>query len=833
MFCGKCSLTARCVVLPLYEISTVVTGRHFSTTLNARMKKLIDSKQFRHALDIFDKQSHAADDFALNMALKACSNLPDYRRGLEIVRQLSPKSLNNPFIQTSLIHFYMKSGDLKSAIGLFNSIPVKTNPFYTTLFKGLTSMKKSKEVLNLYEQNKMKLDEGVFVMVSKACSEICDDRAKRIGKLLIDDLPEDLKGSEKAMNSTIFMLMKFGNVDEAEQLFRQMKHKSIYTYGAMMKGYNDNKKFEKTLDLFETLPFVADEAIYAMVLSACSQLTNDRARRIGKQLINDLPEDFKRSENVMNSTIFMLMKFGNVVEAEQLFRQMKHKTIYTYGAMMKGYNDNEMFEKVLDLHVNMPMAVDEVMHTILFSTCTRLSNDRALQIGKELLRKMNKPYYNNNIVITSAIHMLMKFDLVNDAERLFRQVKTKSALTYHAMINGYSQLDELDKCFQLFDQMKSDQILPNEVVFLSMIGVCAKIAIRSVSQSIVDQIPADLKSSRNIQNALISMAKNSSIGKSKEIFESLSDPDVVAYNSMINSYGLNGMGVEAVELYRRIPVDIRDEVSRICALNACSHAGLLNECRHIFDQIPHKTIKIVTTMVDCLSRLAMFDEAESVIEDYEKTNPPSSAMYTALLSGARNVRDSNLSNRIYKKMQQLFPDEKNTLIAGSVLLSNIYSSIGDHHRAGDIRTNRIKQFGYNVKVALSWTSVNNQLVRFKAHDHSHPQSEEIYEELQRLSCELREHGHTFDSSWITRPVKEDETVESVLCGHSEKLAIAFNFIQQPPPSIIQISKNLRICGDCHAATKLITKLRRCEIIIRDANRIHHFSNGKCSCQDHF
>ncbi|CAF1352240.1 unnamed protein product [Adineta ricciae] len=680
----------------------------------------------------------------------------------------------------------------------------------------------------------MKLDEGVFVMVSKACSEICDDRAKRIGKQLIDNLPEDLKSSQKVMNSTMFMLMKFGNVDEAEQLFRRTKHQSIYTYGAMMKGYNDNKMFEKTLDLFEILPFVPDGAIYAMVLSSCSHLTNDRARRIGKQLINNLPEDFKRSGNVMNSTIFMLMKFGNVDEAEKLFHQIKHKSIYTYGAMMKGYHDNEMFEKVLDLYVNMPIAVDEVMHTILFSTCTRLSNDRALQTGKELLRKMNQSYYNNDIVITSAIHMLMKFDLVNDAEHLFRQVKARNALTYHAMINGYSQLDELDKCFQLFDQMKSDRIVPNEVVFLSMIGVCAKIAIRSVSQSIVDQLPSHMKSSRNIQTALISMwGKNSSIGKSKEIFESLSDPGVVAYSSIINAYGLNGMGVEAVELYRKIPVAMRDEVSRICALNACSHTGLLNECRHIFDQTHHKTEKIVTAMVDCLSRLAMFDEAELIIEDYEKTNPPSPVMYTALLSGARNVRDSNLSNRIYKKMQLLFPDEKDTLIAGSVLLSNIYSSIGDHHRAEDIRTNRIKQFGYNVKVGLSWTSVNNQLVRFKAHDHSHPQSKEIYEELQRLSCELREHGHTFDSSWITRPVKEDETVESVLCGHSEKLAIAFNFIQQPPPSIIQISKNLRICGDCHAATKLITKLRRCEIIIRDANRIHHFSNGECSCQDHF
>jgi hypothetical protein len=36
------------------------------------------------------------------------------------------------------------------------------------------------------------------------------------------------------------------------------------------------------------------------------------------------------------------------------------------------------------------------------------------------------------------------------------------------------------------------------------------------------------------------------------------------------------------------------------------------------------------------------------------------------------------------------------------------------------------------------------------------------------------------------------------------------------------------------ATKLIAKIRQCEIIVRDANRIHHFySNGTCSCQDHF
>ena len=90
------------------------------------------------------------------------------------------------------------------------------------------------------------------------------------------------------------------------------------------------------LDLFDTLPMDPDEAIYAMVQSACAQLCNERARRTGTQLMNNIPNSLKHSETVMNSTIFMLITFGNVDVAEQLFRQIKRKTIYTYGAMMKG-----------------------------------------------------------------------------------------------------------------------------------------------------------------------------------------------------------------------------------------------------------------------------------------------------------------------------------------------------------------------------------------------------------------------------------------------------------------------------------------------------------------
>jgi hypothetical protein len=39
-----------------------------------------------------------------------------------------------------------------------------------------------------------------------------------------------------------------------------------------------------------------------------------------------------------------------------------------------------------------------------------------------------------------------------------------------------------------------------------------------------------------------------------------------------------------------------------------------------------------------------------------------------------------------------------------------------------------------------------------------------------------------------------------------------------------------MCGDCHCAIKAISKIVVRKIIVRDANRFHHFQNGLCSCR---
>ncbi|CAF3494098.1 unnamed protein product [Rotaria socialis] len=421
-------------------------------------------------------------------------------------------------------------------------------------------------------------------------------------------------------------------------------------------------------------------------------------------------------------------------------------------------------------------------------------------------------YRTNIIILTSAMDMSMKFGDVEKAESIFRSIKRKDANIYGALMNGYNLNDESWKCFKIFEEINKNNIVVDDIIWNIIIGACSNTAMLHRCQYIMDRIPSNIQRNIQIQNSLIDMrGKCGSIENAKSVFNSIDDCGTITYNAMINAFGLNGMGSQAVELYRQMPSNLRDRISHISVLNACSHSALLHEARTIFDEIPVKSSSIITTTIDCLSRLFVFDEAQKLIDDYEKTNIPSIAMYMSLLSGARNNRNSNLSEKIYKRMKTLFPNEKESLASGVVLLSNIYSSLGEHEQAKKFRSNQIKELG---------------IKRLKAHDHSHPQSTETYAKIGRLKSKAIEYGFTFDSSWITRQLNENETIESVLCGHSEILVIALNFIQ--------VAKNLRVCGHCHEFTKIIAKIEQCDIVVRDANRIHHFyPAGQCSCQDHF
>ncbi|XP_074566374.1 pentatricopeptide repeat-containing protein ELI1, chloroplastic-like [Curcuma longa] len=106
-----------------------------------------------------------------------------------------------------------------------------------------------------------------------------------------------------------------------------------------------------------------------------------------------------------------------------------------------------------------------------------------------------------------------------------------------------------------------------------------------------------------------------------------------------------------------------------------------------------------------------------------------------------------------------------------------------------------------------WSSIEavGQTHTFFAFDKSHPSSDEIYNFLKELEETMRAHGYVPETKSVLVNLDEEEK-EDLLCGHSERLAIAFGIMNTKEGEVLRVIKNLRVCVDCHTAAKFISRI---------------------------
>jgi hypothetical protein len=206
---------------------------------------------------------------------------------------------------------------------------------------------------------------------------------------------------------------------------------------------------------------------------------------------------------------------------------------------------------------------------------------------------------------------------------------------------------------------------------------------------------------------------------------------------------------------------------------------------------------------------------------------PDGVVWGALLTACRIHHNVEIGELAAERLFVLEPDN----CGNYVVMSNIYADAG---RWDDVKKVRMmmKRKGFKKRPGCSWIEVNNTVHAFLVGDTAHPESVEIFVMLDSLALQLKDGGYIPETQFVLHDV-EDEEKEYILCGHSEKLAIAFGLIKTCPGIPIRITKNLRVCGDCHNVIKLISKVVGREIIVRDPNRFHHFGDGLCSCQNYW
>ena len=97
-----------------------------------------------------------------------------------------------------------------------------------------------------------------------------------------------------------------------------------------------NKIPEKVFELLDTMTIQPDAYTLSMIFRACSQVNDERAKKIAYELMDQMRIEFRTDIVLQNSVLSMLMNFHEVGRAEQVFRSMKRRDVISYGAMMDG-----------------------------------------------------------------------------------------------------------------------------------------------------------------------------------------------------------------------------------------------------------------------------------------------------------------------------------------------------------------------------------------------------------------------------------------------------------------------------------------------------------------
>ncbi|CAM6018447.1 unnamed protein product [Sphagnum balticum] len=437
-------------------------------------------------------------------------------------------------------------------------------------------------------------------------------------------------------------------------------------------------------------------------------------------------------------------------------------------------------------------------------------------------------------VVTWTAMILGHCGSMEDAWRVFNKMPYRNVVTWTAMISGHVNCGQGQKALELFRQMQQEGVRPDSVTFVGVLNACASVVALEEGKCVHQQIvECGWDSDVFVANSLIDMyAKCGSMEDAWSVFNKMPSRDVVTWTIILGGCAMHGHGKEALKHFEQMCEEgvQPNDITFICLLSACSHSGLVDEGMHCYasmvtDYMISAKLEHYTCMVDLLGRAGRLQEAENMI--MAVPCKPHVAAWMALLGACRIRGNVEMAERVAKRILEMEPNNA----AVYVLLSNIYAAAGNKLLCENVERQR-KENGVKKQQGCTWIEVNNEVHTFVVGDQDHPQITEIHAELQRLSGLMHDAGYVPCTKFVLHDVEEEEQVLH-LCHHSEKLAIAFGLINTAPGTPLRIRKNLRVCEDCHTSTKFISKIVGRAIMVRDANRFHHFEDGVCSCMDYW
>lgn len=261
----------------------------------------------------------------------------------------------------------------------------------------------------------------------------------------------------------------------ARALFLSVPDPDAFLFSSFIAAAARSGRPEDAIALYRRMSaarFAPSNYTFTSVVKACADLAASRTGRVVHS--RSVVEGFDSDVFVRTALVVFYAKSANLHIARKLFDRIPERTVVTWNAMIAGYEQNGLAEEAVVTFRKMQEAGEEPDSTTLVSLLSACSHIGAFNLGQWANDYIEDKGLKVNVVLgTSLINMYARCGHVEKARKVFDEMPEINIVTWTAMMSGYGMHGLGQQAIELFQQMRSSGLLPNDVTFVAILSACA------------------------------------------------------------------------------------------------------------------------------------------------------------------------------------------------------------------------------------------------------------------------------------------------------------------------------------------------------------------------
>merc|ERR1719214_583267 len=523
------------------------------------------------------------------------------------------------------------------------------------LMKAATQAKRDALAQTLLEQGDGDLNQHVTMI--QACGRKHDLRG---AKQAFDKLKQSgTPLSPLIYNCLLDACVQCGDMKSAEEYFHQMKqleYADVVSYNTLLKSYLQQNRSEEAQRLLKDMVergLPANRVTYNELLNA--KVASKDRRGMWK-----IVEDMKAAGAKPNAvTCSILLK------------------------ALTGHSHTADVSNTMELLNQMDEPMDEVLFSSVIEACIR--TNRLDQLS-EMMRKYAKQ--GGLLALTAPTYgsMIKAYGQAHDVERLWelwnemsqREVKP-TAITLGCMVDALVKNGCVDDAWQLLNTLLDDEqlhTLVNTVIYSTILkGFCMSKQINKVFTVYTQMKKFDVQCNTITYNTMLdACARCSSMDRVSQLLEDMKqgtvEPDIITYSTIVKGYCLSGDVDRAFEVLEDMKRDSKfapDEILYNSLLDGCAKQHRVEEAIRLLEDMKQSGVApsnyTLSILVKLLGRARRLSQAFTLIEELCALHgfKPNIQVYTCLIQACIHNRQVDKALQLHDTMIEeagCQPDQK-------------------------------------------------------------------------------------------------------------------------------------------------------------------------------